>query len=263
MPDKTYELAVFEQDQGQPVVLLHGLISTHRYWRQVIAHLNTKKWHIIAPDLLGFGDSPKPKDAQYDLAEQVECVDRAVRNSFNPPATLVGHSLGAIVALKWAVNRPELFKRVVLSGLPLFSPQTKYGQLASGAETKYVPHERLAKIAIHAFGWLNVLPVLTMRLHKTWPRHIAEDWTTNSRHAHKKIVRNPVLSDEVLKLLKELKIPTQIIVGKYDGMVGETGIKSLRSIARDNNNISLEVISGGHNIPLKFPEVIAQAILQV
>lgn len=255
-----YKLAVYEEGHGKPLVLLHGLISTHRYWRQVVDYLDTNKWRIISPDLLGFGDSPKPRKASYSLDQQITCIEQTIGSNYDQPITMVGHSMGAVIGLRWAVKHPAKFGNVILSGLPLIDKEFQYQQIASGAEKRQIRSEKFAKLAINVFGWVTMLPGGLMRLQKTWPQHIAEDWTKYSRRAHKKIIQDPVLSDEILNLLKMLKTPTQILVGKYDGMVRDLGIKRLREIARDNKNITVKVIDGGHNIPLRFPEVVAKAI---
>lgn len=264
MSDKTYNLTIFEQGQGQSLVLLHGLISTHRYWRQVIELLDTDKWHAITPDLLGFGDSPKPKDANYDLAQQISCLDRAIGDKYEPPYALVGHSLGAILALEWALKRPERFKKVILSGLPLVNRGSQYRQMASGAESRQIPNEMVAKLALNAFGWLSLLPPSFMRIHRTWPRHIAEDWAKQSRRAYRKSLHsNTLYSDDLLEFVGQLKVPTRLLIGKHDDMIRDAELDKLRTIARRNKNIAIEVIDGGHNIPLRHPEVVAKAVLQV
>lgn len=134
-----YLLALHKEGraEGVPVVLLHGQISTHRYMLQVIKKL-APLYDIYAPDLLGFGDSPKPKNAEYTPTQHAASVHKTLQHAgLRKPAILVGHSMGAQVALRYAALYPSQVKAVVLTGLPLFeSPNTAYKQLASIAQGK-------------------------------------------------------------------------------------------------------------------------------
>ena len=191
-------------------------------------------------------------------------LDHPIGKKSGPPYTLVGHSLGAIVALQWAIDRPQLFSQIILSGLPFLNPGSKYRQLASGAETRQIPSELLAQIGLYTFGWLTMLPSSFMRLHRSWPRHIAEDWARQSHRAYRKSIGGKTLYTEaMLEMVNALKVPTRLLYGSHDDMVQDTELSRLRTVARHNQNIVIEVNKGAHNIPLRHPEVVARAILQV
>lgn len=262
MPDQNYKLAMFEQGQGKPLVLLHGLISTHRYWHQIIGLIDTTKWRVITPDLLGFGDSPKPKDAQYNLTEQVSSTAQAITPYLENPSVVVGHSMGAIIALKLAVDKPELFSKLILSALPLLRPETKYRQLASITDSRLVRRERAAKLAVHGLGLVNRLPERLMTIQKKWPKHIGEDWTKHGHQAYQQTIKSAQYIDAMLDLLSKLTVPTTLLVGKYDGMIGEQGVEGLNRVAACNNNLTIQLIEAKHNLPIEHPEIVAKAILQ-
>ena len=78
--------------EGPPVLLLHGLGASSRYWETMVEA--SSGYAGVAPDLLGFGRSPKPSDASYDLACHVETLAPLLA----PGAVVVGHSTGAILA---------------------------------------------------------------------------------------------------------------------------------------------------------------------
>ena len=259
----SYKLSVFEHGVGKPLVLLHGLISTHRYWNQVVELMDQDSWKFISPDLLGFGDSPKPKEGPYDLSQQVACVDESITSIAKPPYRLVGHSMGAITALKWAVDKPDLFNGLVLTSLPLLRSESQYRQLATIVETKLFSRERIAKVGVHSLNWLNVIPARMLKLQKIWPTHIVEDWKKHSRKAYRKIMQNAVFADQILALLAEVKVPTHVLIGSRDGMIGQSGIEQLQNVVKVNKKLSLEIVSSAHNLPLEHPEIVVKAILQV
>jgi pimeloyl-ACP methyl ester carboxylesterase len=99
-----------------PIVLVHGWGGSFQTtWRQsgFTELLADAHREVIGVDLLGHGEAPKPHDpaAYADLTTRITDVlpDRAV--------DIVGFSLGAITSLRLATRRPELFNRMVLSGI--------------------------------------------------------------------------------------------------------------------------------------------------
>lgn len=109
-------LHAVEQGRGRAIVLLPGLGGTTRYWECGLAPLAAAA-RVIRLDPLGFGESPKPWCA-YTLERHVAAVDAATAHVSS--MTLVGHSLGAALALTLAARRPDRVDRLVLMGLPYF-----------------------------------------------------------------------------------------------------------------------------------------------
>ena len=70
--------------QGPPVVLLHGLGASSRYW-ETLAH-SSSGYAATAPDLLGFGRSPKPPEASYDAACHVEALSPTQGSRWGAPS---------------------------------------------------------------------------------------------------------------------------------------------------------------------------------
>lgn len=99
--------------RGTPVLLVHGFLVSHYAWRAVIAELG-EAHDVIAIDLPGFGESdrPSPVDFRYDFLGYMETVVGVLDSLEIPRAALVGHSLGAGIALVTAARRPERVSRV-------------------------------------------------------------------------------------------------------------------------------------------------------
>jgi pimeloyl-ACP methyl ester carboxylesterase len=112
-----------------PLVLVHGGRDHARNWDRVAERLHDR-WHIIAPDLRGHGDSQWSNDGSYpmpgyiyDLAELVDQLELA-------PVTLIGHSLGGNIATRYAGIFAAQVKRLVsIEGLGL-SPKAMAERLA-------------------------------------------------------------------------------------------------------------------------------------
>ncbi len=99
-----------------PIVFLHGFGAALTQWRHNLVPLSQEN-HVYALDLLGFGASEKAS-TRFNVNLWVEQVRDFCQTFVGRPVVLVGHSLGALVALTAAVNYPELVKDLVLITLP-------------------------------------------------------------------------------------------------------------------------------------------------
>ncbi|HEY1969150.1 MAG TPA: alpha/beta hydrolase [Pseudonocardia sp.] len=109
-----YRRAFRVAGSGPPLVLVHGIGDSSATWEQVIPAL-AKRHLVIAPDLLGHGQSDKPR-ADYSVAAYANGVRDLLGVLGIQRATLVGHSLGGGVAMQFAYQFPERTERLVLVG---------------------------------------------------------------------------------------------------------------------------------------------------
>ena len=97
---------------GPALVLIHGLTGSSTTWREVMPTL-AERFTVIAPDLLGHGESAKPR-GDYSLGAFASGL-RDLRVTLGVErATVVGHSLGGGVAMQMAYQFPERCERLVL-----------------------------------------------------------------------------------------------------------------------------------------------------
>ncbi len=98
--------------QGPPVVLIHGVAGRAAQWDQV-ARLLAAGHTVVAPDLLGHGESAKPR-GDYSLGAHASGVRDLLVGLGIEHASVVGHSLGGGIAMQFAYQYPELCDRLVL-----------------------------------------------------------------------------------------------------------------------------------------------------
>jgi pimeloyl-ACP methyl ester carboxylesterase len=98
--------------RGPVVVLIHGILGSRRDWEQLVSLLE-QDFTVIAPDLLGHGDSAKPR-GDYTLGGHAGRLRDLLDLLGVRRATLVGHSLGGGVAMQFAWLFPERCERLVL-----------------------------------------------------------------------------------------------------------------------------------------------------
>jgi pimeloyl-ACP methyl ester carboxylesterase len=97
---------------GPVIVLVHGITSTSATWRNVLPYL-AERFTVIAPDLLGHGESAKPR-GDYSLGAYASGIRDLLIALGHERATFVGHSLGGGVAMQLAYQFPEHCERLVL-----------------------------------------------------------------------------------------------------------------------------------------------------
>ncbi len=107
-----HRVAYRSAGSGPAIVLVHGITSTSATWERVMPYLATR-FTVIAPDLLGHGQSAKPR-GDYSLGAYASGVRDLLVTLGHESATLVGHSLGGGVAMQFAYQFPERCERLVL-----------------------------------------------------------------------------------------------------------------------------------------------------
>lgn len=110
-------------DWGNPeaptLILLHGGRDHGRSWDWVAQQLR-QDWHVICPDLRGHGDSAWSPDAAYTMPYFICDLAQLIHQQGNAPVTIVAHSLGGAISLRYAGLYPErVAKLVAIEGLGL------------------------------------------------------------------------------------------------------------------------------------------------
>jgi pimeloyl-ACP methyl ester carboxylesterase len=99
---------------GTPLVLVHGLGDRAEAWEPMLIELRRAGFHVYAPDLLGYGRSPKPADGDYSMATQAKFVEDFIHALGLQRPDIGGWSMGGWVTLKVALDHPEMVDRVVV-----------------------------------------------------------------------------------------------------------------------------------------------------
>jgi pimeloyl-ACP methyl ester carboxylesterase len=97
---------------GPPVVLIHGMVNSSAHWEEVALRLATD-YTVIAPDLIGHGDSATPR-GDYSLGAHAAVIRDLLAVIGVDRATVVGHSLGGGVAMQFFYQFPQRVERLAL-----------------------------------------------------------------------------------------------------------------------------------------------------
>jgi pimeloyl-ACP methyl ester carboxylesterase len=131
---------------GPPVVLIHGMVNSSRHW-EAVARLLARDHTVVAPDLIGHGDSATPR-GDYSLGAHAASIRDLLAAIGIDRATIVGHSLGGGVAMQFFYQFPQRTERLVLvssGGLgPEVSPLLRSAALpGASALLSLAAHPRL------------------------------------------------------------------------------------------------------------------------
>jgi 2-hydroxymuconate-semialdehyde hydrolase len=105
---------------GEPVLMLHGSgpgVSGTANWQRNIGAL-AKQFRVLAPDIVGFGDTERPADIMYSLRTWTDHVWAFLDAHGIGATSIVGNSLGGRIAMQMATDAPERIRKMVLMGAP-------------------------------------------------------------------------------------------------------------------------------------------------
>lgn len=235
-------------NEGPPIVLLHGLASSSRYWAPG-APLLGREHRLLMPDLLGFGRSPKPFTSDYSAAEHVAWLHRTLLPLAGGPFTLVGQSMGSLLALDYAVAHPECVSSLALISLPVIGC-LPWGHRVNGEPRRLhrlVAHTRLGS---RLAGWAIRLatPIgwyLAPRIQRDVPLEAARDSMRVTAASYWRTLERIVYGTDVPDLVDRLDRPLLVIQGADDHTAP---LDPVRELVTARPRIRLEIVAGaGHN----------------
>jgi cis-3-alkyl-4-acyloxetan-2-one decarboxylase len=234
----------------RPLLLLHGLASSHRVWTPLIRLLR-REWQIVAPDLLGFGDSPTPAWNQYDIEQHTKHVMALLRRfRIDRPLTIVGHSMGCLVGVHIAYLYPDKVERLLLYEPPLFADVPDYKA-----------HQRARARYFAMFSYIATHPQLVFAADGEMRRVLrrmsslsmrADTWVPFERS-----LKNTIMEQMAYDELHALIIPTEIIQGRLDFVVPRADV---RKMLRANPNITFRSVNRVHGVSARASRELARLL---
>ena len=241
-----------DEGAGHSVVFLHGLASTSATFDLVVPLL-TPTHRVISLDLLGFGGSPAPSTATYTLEEHVAAVESTLRSlKISGRITLVGHSLGSLIAARYAARNPSLLSHLILVSPPIYLP----------GETVLDPLERFQMEAyrkLHSFMRTNrsFTEAAARAASVLVPMKGGLEVTEKNWRAVSLSLANCIEKQTAVTDLAQVRVPVDAIWGTRDPFMAPAG---LRPIERMRGVASTKVDGADHVIREKFAEEIARLV---
>jgi pimeloyl-ACP methyl ester carboxylesterase len=200
---------------GRTLVLMHGRNFFGAYWKDTIHLLSTKGYRLVVPDQIGFGKSSKP-DAPHSLHLHAYNTKLLLDFLGIKKATLVGHSLGGMMAMRFALMYPDMVERLVLEdplGLEDYRIKVPYAtrdelaaevrkQTAAGNEAMFKGYFAEWKLEYHIFPDVQTRWMIGPE---------SELIARTMAHTYTMAYEQPVLYE-----LASIKAPTLLMIGEKD-----------------------------------------------
>lgn len=242
---------------GPVVVLLHGFLSSSEYWRQV-SDISEANHTVVALDLLGFGKSPKPRRSTYDYDAHIASIDATLKNlGITGPFALVGHSMGSLIALRYARLHEHRVSRLVLVNLPLMLGRQQVRQEIGGTGFAY---KYGLRPYTHRFVWALFKTLFRLRL---LSRRTVRQLRQNAyffEHSPLSRIRSfqKVIADARADIdLNLVRVETLVLSGKNDRGIYNENLHQKVSLSP---TVTVSSVSAGHHIPCAMPKLIVDAL---
>lgn len=238
------------------VVCLHGWPESSRMWDPTLEALAAAGLRALAPDLPGYGASPRVRPATW--AMHVDAFDQWRTEQELERVSLVVHDWGGLIGLRWACDHPEAVAALVISGTGFFPDGTWHG-LAEQMRTPGAGEQLLAALTQDRFAAL-------LRSHSEGmsPAAIASYWepfaSEDGRAAQLELYRSGELAElePYAGRLDALGVPTLLLWGENDPFAPAAG--ALRLLAEIPHAV-LEIVDGaGHFVAEDEPAAYATAV---
>ncbi len=253
------DIAYLRKGQGPALLLVHGIPSSSYLWRDVIDTLSAT-FDVLAPDLLGYGDSDKRMDVDLSIAAQARYMVAFMETIGVHQAAVAGHDIGGGVAQLMAVDEPQRVARLILIDSVVDNnwPIADIARLKEPAWDQIMVNIDLRNGLRKGLEAGMVTPGrVTDELVDEWTRPFQD---LGGRRAYLRAAR--ALNNRDLtsrsKHIDEIETPTLILWGANDKFLEPRWAETLKHKFRDS---TVEIIDpGGHFLPLDRPDAVAAAI---
>jgi pimeloyl-ACP methyl ester carboxylesterase len=205
---------VTDEGEGPVIIFVHGIASSSATFDSVIPQLSDR-YRCIAFDLLGFGESPSPADATFTIEEHVDSISSTIHSlRLDAPFILVGHSLGSLLAARYAAMHPSRVSRLVLVSPPVYVPPSQIGDpLVRARVGAYM----------RAYEFLRTNKEFTMATVVTLRRLFQLDdileVSERNWHAFVLSLKNCIETQTTVSDIASVRVPIDVVYGSLDQFI--------------------------------------------
>lgn len=204
---------------GRSVVLLHGKNFCGATWESSIRALTAQGYRVLVPDQIGFCKSSKPRAAQYSLEMLASLTHRLMVSRGITRASIVGHSLGGMLAMRFAIQYPDAVDQLVLVDPLGLIDRAEEGVPYTDLDTLWAGEKKMSYASIKAYQLANYYHGEWKPAYDRWAWMQAGMYAGSGRDtvalAQAK-TSEMVHTQPVAHELGRIKPPTTVIVGTLD-----------------------------------------------
>ncbi|MFI9272247.1 alpha/beta fold hydrolase [Kitasatospora sp. NPDC052896] len=257
-----HQVFVRQDGAGRPVTLVHGFPTSSHDWAGVVPHLVEAGCQVTTFDMLGFGQSDKPRHHHYSIDEQADLLQAVWKRLGIGRTALIAHDYGVSVAQELLAREPERFTRTALLNGGL------YADLHRPILGQRLLHSRIGPLLAHFIDEKKYTESVRSVLGKPISdEHLHEMWLASSRD-HGLLVLPDLLHyiddrranyDRWTGALEHYdEGPLLFVWGPEDPISGAHVLKRLRERRPDATFTVLDGI--GHYPEVEAPEEVARAL---
>lgn len=258
-----------EQGSGPTLLLLHGLGSTMRSFTHSLVARLAGDFRVVVMERPGSGESTRPANSCARLKTQAETVSAFIRGLGLERPLLVGHSFGGALALTVALEHPEQVRGLALVA-PLAGHQGTVPPIFNRLTVRSRPMRKLT-------AWTVATPAAILRRAEVLdtlfgPDPVPGDYATAGGgllglrpksfcSASEDLVALEGELESMVERYASLRMPVGILYGKGDRVLDHRlhGVEAAAKIP----GVELELIEGGHMLPLTAPDLVAAFVRKV
>lgn len=205
--------------EGRTVLLLHGKNFNGAYWESTARALSQAGFRVLIPDQIGFGKSSKPTDYSYTFDQLASNTRALLREAGVDRAVVVGHSMGGMLAVHWALLAPEDMERLILVNPIGLEDWTAKGVPYRGLAGWYNKELKATPQSIEAYQKSSYYDGKWTPEYARWANLLAAplgspDYPRLARV--QALTSAMIMSQPVASRFAELRVPTTLILGQRD-----------------------------------------------
>ena len=237
---------------GPVVILVHGIASSSITFQELVPRL-TDAHRVIAVDILGFGDSPAPANAIYSIDEHARALRATIRSlTLRAPFVLVGHSLGSLIAARYAADNPASVAKLVLVSPPVYLEPKAFGDARDRAAMG---------VYMKVYEYLRANKAFTIRaakgLDRLSPIRNLLDVSEKNWNAFVLSLQNAIESQTTVSDVARVRVPVDVIYGTLDPFLMPGGIRILGAMRHVTVH---KVEAGDHIIRKRLAKAVAKLV---
>lgn len=239
----------------QTIVLLHGIAATSKTWDMLINALGTNNYRIIALDLLGFGQSPKPLGYKYDVEDHIASVHKTLKKlKISKPFTIVGHSMGGIIASHYCTVYPNEIRNMYLLSLPIYLNDDISQTIIARTRTDLYLEAYKLLAEKKDFTITNSQLIRKILLIKDGIDVNEDNW-----NGFRLSLINTIVKQNTFYEIMDTKIPVCIVYGSLDEFLIQESINKLAAL----NKVNITKLDGvDHTIGKRFANELVKIIIR-
>ncbi|HKT29043.1 alpha/beta fold hydrolase, partial [Dyella sp.] len=248
----------YEGGQGPTIVLLHGFAASKEVWLPV-APLLTAHFHVVIPDLPGWGESSRNAGASYNIDNQAARLNDFIQTLHLQHALIVGHSMGGAIAGVYAAEHPQdVAELALIDSFGLKFKENEFAKEATSGKNVFDYDDRAGFLRANAWAFEQVPHIpgrfIDVFVQENIKNRAFIDNTFNELREN----------SQVLSLQTRLDKLTMPVLGMWchdDKIIDISALESLRTGLTHTPSISTSILNGCNHMPqMEKPQAFAQVL---